>query len=265
MHTIRTLTLLAAVTTTLLGSAAPAAAVDIQMVSYVQHVGARVTRGQAAVGDLPRQFQVREADALAAGLARPGVIEVTTGLLAALDNEAQLANILAYEQARAARQADRRTPRGQGAGSRIAQAAVVGAAAGAAGGAAREVFKDDSRILRDAATGAATAAAATAVYAAWPRRQNRGAARVDDNAAQSGLRAAIAVGYDGQAAVGAWGRIGAATPLGAVEGGYGDPKADRKRLKAQRKVLRKARGGTSGEIGQEAYRVAVLERLAAGR
>jgi predicted Zn-dependent protease len=257
--------ILAAAAALLCVTAPPAFALDPQISAYVQQVGNRVTLGQASVGDLPRTFQVREAASVAAGLARPGVVEVTTGLLAALDNEAQLANILAYEQARAARQADRRTPKRQGAGSRIAQAAAVGAAAGAAGGAAREIFKDENRILRDAATGAATAAAATAVYASWPRRQNRSGARIDDNAAQAGLRAAIASGYDGQAAVGAWARVGTATPLGAVEGGYGDPKADRKRYKAQREVLRKARGKTSGEIGKEAYRTAVLERLDRGR
>jgi len=237
------------------------AAVDPALADYVQRVGERVLKGQAAVGQIPRTYRVRESTAVAAGLTEPGVIEVTTGLLATLGNEAQLANVLAYEQARAARVEPRRQGQGSGVGERVAQAATAGAATAAVGATVSEALRRENHIVRAAATGGAAAATLALVYAAWPRRHNRPEVRQDDEAAKQGIRAVVSAGYDGWSAAQAWGRITAGSPLGGPEGGYGHPKADRKRAKAQRAVLDRADVRTGGETGADSYRAAVLGKL----
>jgi len=237
-----------------------------EMTDYVQEVGDRLSSRQAAVGGFPLGFEVVETPAVAAGTPGRGVIQITTGFLASLESEAQLANVLAYEQARfVVRESRRQGPTYR---THVGNAAARGAAAGAAGAvvgvAVGDALKGTDRYIRAAGTGAAVGATTAAVWAAMPRRMSRDHARTDDRAAAEGMRVLLATGYDGAAALQAWRRAQAAAGGGGPEGGYGDRKANRKREKAQRKILKQAGARSEGLEGVDRYRKAVLERLPAG-
>jgi len=233
---------------------------------YVQEIGDRLSPRQAAVGGFPLRFEVVESPAVAADAPGRGVIQITTGLLASLESEAQLANVLAYEQARfVVRQSRRQGPAHRShAGNAAARGAAAGAAGAVVGVAASDALKGADRYVRAAGTGAAVGATTAAVLAVMPRRVSRDLAEYDDRAAAEGMRVLLATGYDGADALDAWRRTQSAAGGGGPEGGYGDRKANRKREKAQRKILKQAGDRSEGLGGAARYREAVLERLPAG-
>ena len=233
--------------------------IPLSVGDYVNEVGAKVAYHQEAVGGVP-QTAVRESGAVASGLAGPKIIEITTGMLKELENEAQLAAVLAYEQARALGFEIPTGKKRSGLGRRIAVSATAGAAAAVVADAIHRNVGGD-RWVRAAASGAATAATVTLVYAAFPRRHNRPEVRLDNHAAEEAVRVLARAGYDPAEAPRVWERLNASEGIGGREGGYGDAKANRKRMKIQRKTLRRLDTGVEGFVGTDEYRTAVISHL----
>ena len=221
---------------------------------------------QLPVGQRPPQVSILQEPAIHAEGSNPSVVRVTTGLLASLETDAQLAMVLGYEQARG-KLSTQHGRRASGGGGR-STAAIIGqaAAAGAAVGAVSEVVDDALRhsepIVRGAVRGAAVGATAAAVWMGFNRRPDKMSSKADDEAASLGMKAVIAAGYDGHSALEAWDLLMEATPLATPGGGYDDHEADQKRQKVSKKVLSKSGKVASGRrAGRESYSEGVLAHL----
>lgn len=70
---------------------------DAQVQQYVERIGQRLVEASDNSRDIPYTFQVVVSDAVNAFATPGGYIYVTTGLLRTVDNEAQLASVLAHE------------------------------------------------------------------------------------------------------------------------------------------------------------------------
>jgi predicted Zn-dependent protease len=70
---------------------------DRQVQNYVEQLGQDLVEASDASRDIPYNFQVVVSDNINAFAVPGGYVYVTTGLLRAVDNEAQLASVLAHE------------------------------------------------------------------------------------------------------------------------------------------------------------------------
>lgn len=234
-----------------------------RVAEHVAAIAGRLAPHLPRAGSPPPPRVIERAPALAG--TRGGTLEISTGLLAALDSDAQLAMILAYEQCRAL-PSDVRRSGGSSAGARVGRAVAVGAAVGATAEGVRAAVGSTSPVVRGAVTGAAATAAGVGVGVAFDaRRGDRGRDAADDRAAADGMRALVAAGFDGSEALAAWDRLRAAAARGGEPGGYADERANARRHAAASRAL-KATGQRGGPrsglaVGRESYRDAVASRL----
>lgn len=238
----------------------PAAVVDA-----VNAVSERVAPHVPRLGErLP--VQVVPLPAVVAGITETGELALSTGLLRALGSEAELAMVLAYEHARSlpgagAPAAQSRAP---STAAQVGRAIVLGAATGAVSGAVSDALEGEDDIVRWAGIGAASAGTATWISSAWSRRGSGALDRADDDAVADGMRAVVAAGYDGKAALQAWTALNSASPAGGADGSYGDHEANRKRRKVASKVLDRSGQQASAQLvtGRAEYVRGVLTPLA---
>lgn len=216
-----------------------ASGIDDSVRSYVRSVGGEVSKDPLVRFDVFR-------DPVPNAYADAGRYEVavSTGLLAALEDEAELAFVLAHEAAHL-RASKRERKGGSGLGRRIATSAAVGAASAVVGTAVAEAVDDSHRYVRAAAVGAAVGATGAAVYAAMNGWGRKGEVR----AVKEGVRAACAAGYDGHAALSSLDSVREAYDRRSrgVEAFYGAFVADARYRKAAAKAARRCRGRTDSQ------------------
>ncbi|MFM8356842.1 MAG: M48 family metalloprotease [Gammaproteobacteria bacterium] len=218
--------------------------VHAALTEYVAGVGARVA--DASGVQLPYAFVVLNNDVPNAWALPGGKIAVNRGLLTELQNEAELAAVLAHEVVHAAgRHGAQAMERGV-----LTQVAVLGAAIGASG-------SDYGNLAVGAASGAA---------ALVNQRYGRDAEREAD---RYGIRYMAAAGYDPEAAVTlqqTFVRLSEGRKTSWLEGLFASHPPSAERVQNNRTIVDalRAEGVTGGELGADTYAAALAPLRADG-